>query len=160
MTFVRQVRLGLLIAVLAFGGAVAPAAAQAIVEGTWRSGNGSEIEIAPCSVGFCGTITRPAVSDADLAKYGDAETAMQSFVDDKNKDKGLRNRPLIGLAILRVKATTNPWYYEGDVYNPSDGETYSGAVTVIGADAMVLKGCVLFVLCKEEQWSRVVAGRG
>jgi uncharacterized protein (DUF2147 family) len=133
-----------------------PAAAQAMVEGTWRSGNGSEIAIAPCSAGFCGTLTKPAVSQADLAQYGDAETAMRSFVDEHNENAALRSRPLVGLELLRVQATPNPWYFEGQVYNPSDGKTYLGAITVTGADLMQLKGCALYVFCKEEQWSRVV----
>jgi uncharacterized protein (DUF2147 family) len=144
----------LVVAVGALLGA-APAAAQAMVEGNWKSGNGSEIVIAPCSAGYCGTLTKPAVSDADLAKYGDAQTAMASFVDEHNEDKSLRERPLVGLEMLRIKATNNPWYFEGEVYNPSDGKTYSGAITVLGADAMMLKGCALFVFCREEQWNRV-----
>ena len=110
----------------------------------------------PAPQGYCGTITKPAVSDADLAKYGDAQTAMKSFVDENNAEASLRSRPLIGLDILRIKGTDNPWYFEGEVYNPSDGKTYGGAVTMVGADAMVLKGCALYVFCKEEQWTRVV----
>ena len=145
-----------LIAALAMAVSIAPAAAQAMVEGSWKSGNGSEIVIAPCATGFCGTLTKPAVSAEDLAKYGNAETAMKSFVDDKNEDKTLRSRPLAGLELLSVQATNNPWYFEGQVYNPSDGKTYSGTINVLGADTMMLKGCALFVFCKEEQWTRVV----
>jgi len=152
----RGTLFGLAVAGLALAMSVVPAAAQAIVEGNWRSANGSEIVIAPCSAGYCGTITKPSVSAEDLARYGDAETAMKSFVDEHNADASLRSRPLIGLDILRLKGTNNPWYFEGEVYNPSDGKGYSGAVTVIGADAMMLKGCALFVFCKEEQWTRVV----
>jgi uncharacterized protein (DUF2147 family) len=134
----------------------APAAAQAIVEGTWRSANGSEILIAPCAAGYCGTLTKPSVSAHDISKYGDSETAMKSFLDEHNEEASLRSRPLLGLELLNVKGTGNPWYYEGQVYNPSDGKTYSGAITVVGADTMQLKGCALYVFCKEEQWSRVV----
>jgi uncharacterized protein (DUF2147 family) len=134
---------------------VAPASAQAIVEGSWRSGNTSEIVIAQCAEGLCGSISKPYVSPEDLARYGDADTAMRSFTDANNKDAALRARPLLGLAILKVKATANPWYFEGEVYNPSDGSTYSGAITVTGADTMQLKGCAFIVLCKEEQWTRV-----
>jgi len=152
---VRGLLFGLAAAVAMAVGAT-PVAAQAIVEGSWKSGNGSQIVIAPCPAGFCGTLTKPAVSAEDLAKYGDAETAMKSFVDDKNEDKSLRSRPLVGLELLSVKATDNPWYFEGQVYNPSDGKTYSGAINVLGADAMMLKGCALYVFCKEEQWTRVV----
>jgi uncharacterized protein (DUF2147 family) len=143
------------VAAVAIAATAAPAAAQSMVEGSWRSGNGSEIVIATCAQSFCGTLTKPAVSAEDLAKFGDAETAMKSYVDDKNEDKSLRTRPLVGLGLLTVKGTDNPWYFEGEVYNPSDGKTYSGSINVLGADAMMLKGCALFVFCKEEQWTRV-----
>ena len=145
-----------LTAAIALAVSAAPAAGQAMVEGAWKSGNGSEIVIAPCPAGFCGILTKPAVSAEDLAKYGDAETAMKSFVDEHNDDKSLRTRPLVGLELLNVKGTNNPWYFEGEVYNPSDGKTYGGAINMLGADAMMLKGCALFVFCKEEQWTRVV----
>jgi uncharacterized protein (DUF2147 family) len=145
-----------LIAALALASTAAPAAAQSMVEGAWKSGNGSEIVIATCSAGYCGTLTKPAVSAEDLAKYGDAQTAMQSFVDEHNEDKSLRSRPLVGLQLLSVRGTNNPWYFEGEVYNPSDGKTYGGAITVVGADAMMLKGCAVFVFCKEEQLTRVL----
>jgi uncharacterized protein (DUF2147 family) len=142
--------------VLGTAAMASPAAAQAMVEGSWRSGNGSEIVIAPCAAAYCGTLTKPAVSAEDLARYGDAETAMRSFVDEHNENASLRSRPLVGLELLRVQATPNPWYFEGQVYNPSDGKTYSGAITVLGADAMQLKGCALVVFCSEEVWSRVL----
>jgi uncharacterized protein (DUF2147 family) len=141
---------------LAAAGWSAPAAAQAIVEGTWRSANGSEIVIAPCPAGFCGTLTKPSVAAHDISKYGDAETAMKSFLDEHNEEPSLRSRPLLGLELLNVKGTDNPWYYEGQVYNPSDGKIYSGSINVVGADTMQLKGCAFVVFCKEEQWSRVV----
>jgi uncharacterized protein (DUF2147 family) len=151
------VRLAAITAVLVgFAAFSAPAAAQAIVEGTWRSANGSEILIAPCPAGFCGALTKPSVSAHDISKYGDAETAMKSFLDEHNEDASLRSRPLLGLELLNVKGTDNPWFYEGRVYNPIDGKTYDGSITVVGADTMQLKGCAFMVFCKEEQWSRVV----
>ena len=156
MSTLRRLGFAAVVLVTATAGMTASASAQSMVEGLWRSANGSEIDIAPCSAGFCGTLTKPSVSAHDISKYGDAETARQSFLDEHNEDASLRGRKLLGLELLRVQGTTNPWYFEGAVYNPSDGKTYSGAITMVGADTMMLKGCALVVFCKEEQWSRVV----
>lgn len=152
----RRMGFAVLALLLAAGAMTTPAAAQSMVEGTWRSANGSEIDIAPCTAGFCGTLTKPSVSAHDISKYGSAEAAMQGFLDEHNEDASLRGRKLLGLELLQVQGTNNPWYYEGKVYNPSDGKTYSGAINMVGADTMMLKGCALIVFCKEEQWARVV----
>lgn len=147
-------RIGFIAAAMSLG-AMGPAAAASVVEGTWRSGNTSEIVIVPCGDGFCGVISKPYVPPDQLAKYGDAETAMQAFRDENNEDASLRDRPLLGLTILNVKAGRDPNVFDGEVYNPSDGKTYSGSITMKGTDSMGLKGCVLFVLCQEETWTRV-----
>lgn len=134
-----------------------PATAQAIIEGTWLSASGSQITITPCGADYCGAISAVLIPDDVRAQYGNDIAGMNAhYKDDKNKDAALRGRPLHGLPMLAVKATTNPWYFEGEVYNPQDGNTYSGAINVIGADAMMLKGCAVFVFCKEEQWTRVI----
>ncbi len=45
-------------------------------------------------------------------------------VDLKNKKPELRNRPLLGLVILRnLRAEEDVWK-EGEIYNPDDGENY------------------------------------
>lgn len=145
---------GLAAMVVAVGSAGA-VSAQAVVEGTWRSGNASEIVIVPCGGAFCGVISKPYVSPEELARYGDAETAMQAFRDENNSDASLRDRPLLGLTILNVKAGRNADVFDGEVYNPSDGKTYSGSITMKGTNSMALKGCALFVFCQEETWTRV-----
>ena len=79
-----------------------------------------------------------------------------SFTDANNKDPALRGRPIQGMQILALRQTQNPFYYEGEIYNPEDGNIYSGSVEVLNADLIRLRGCVLYVLCQEQDWSRVL----
>ena len=43
----------------------------------------------------------------------------------------------------------------GKVYNANDGGTYSGTITMISANELKLKGCIVAPLCKTEKWSRI-----
>ena len=78
-----------------------------------------------------------------------------TFTDIRNKDPELRNRPMLGLQILTLLPSTKPNIYDGEIYNPEDGNTYSGYVEMTGADVARLNGCVLFnVICRGEDWYR------
>ena len=45
--------------------------------------------------------------------------------------------------------------WEGQVYNAEDGSIYSGSFTMNGANAAVLKGCVMGgLICKGQTWTR------
>ncbi|HEY0920474.1 DUF2147 domain-containing protein [Devosia sp.] len=152
-------QIGVLCAVALAG---APAAAQepaepaAVVEGVWLTDSQSEMTIARCLEGFCGYISKIVITEEIVAKYGsDVKAIGTNFTDYNNKDPALRNRPIQGLQILTLRAANRPFVYEGEIYNPEDGNVYSGSVEVTGPDALTLKGCVLYVLCQEQHWTRV-----
>jgi hypothetical protein len=42
--------------------------------------------------------------------------------------------------------------------DPDNRKTYSGVITLEGADGLNLKGCVLGVICESETWRRLNAG--
>jgi len=129
----------------------------ALIEGVWLTDAKSEMTIAPCAEGYCGYISKIVVPDHIAAQYGeDLKAIGTNFTDYNNKDPKLRDRPIQGLQILTLRAGSNPWYFEGEIYNPEDGNVYSGSVEVLGADSIKLKGCVVYVLCQEQQWTRVV----
>lgn len=44
--------------------------------------------------------------------------------------------------------------YKGEITDPETDKTYSGSA-VINGSAMVLKGCVLSVLCKSQTWNKL-----
>lgn len=140
--------------------AAAAAAPAAIIEGVWLTDTKSEMTIARCVEGYCGYISKIVVPDHIVAKYGDDLKAIgDNFTDYNNKDPGLRQRPIQGLQILTLRPGNNPWFFEGEIYNPEDGNVYSGSVEVLGADSLRLKGCVLYVLCQEQEWTRVLPDR-
>lgn len=44
--------------------------------------------------------------------------------------------------------------YNGSITDPKDDKTYSGSASVAG-DGLKLKGCVLAVLCRSQNWTRL-----
>ena len=101
------------------------------------------IEIFKCREDYCGRIvwakepTYPA--DDKMGRAG------QPRLDDNNPSPGLRTRPIIGLQIMNdfVFDGDNGWK-EGTVYDPKNGRTYSGKVTLVSPNELRLRGYVLF----------------
>jgi uncharacterized protein (DUF2147 family) len=123
--------------------ACAPALAQTAEEafGVWLNPeNQSHVEMYRCGDGLCAKITK--VTDPQKT-------------DDKNPDAAKRGRPITGLVIMEnaKKNGSNKW--AGTLYNPTDGKSYTGTVTVKSKDALDLSGCMAVVLCKTTSWSRV-----
>ncbi|MDB5539675.1 MAG: hypothetical protein JWQ89_1402 [Devosia sp.] len=132
---------------------VSAAAPPSPIEGVWLTTALTELTIAPCRDGYCGYISKIVVPEKYGAQIEAADPA--TFVDVNNKDPRLKNRPIQGLQILTLRPTRNPQYYEGEIYNPEDGNVYAGSIEVLQANLIRLKGCVLYVLCQEQEWARV-----
>ena len=142
--------------IVATGLMAAPALAQSgSAEGVWLTQEGSEMTIAPCVEGFCGYITKIVVPQRLIDQYG-AEIAARdaNYTDEMNPDPNLRGRPIQDLQILTLRQTGER-NYEGEVYNPEDGQTYAGYIEVLGPDEIKMKGCTMMVLCAEQVWVRV-----
>jgi uncharacterized protein (DUF2147 family) len=131
------------------------------IEGIWQTLLKSEVTISACPEGFCGVLSKIIVPEGMLSgAEAEAAAAMapEQFFDQRNKDPALRSRPMLGLQILTLTRSDKPNVYDGEIYNPEDGNTYSGYVEMRGADVARLNGCVLFnVICRGEDWVRVTA---
>lgn len=116
----------MLAAVLA---AIALPALAADIFGDWLRDNGaSHVRFAKCGDLICGTVVW--LRDADSpAKLGE-----KVFFD--------------------MKATgTNTW--SGQAFNPEDGKTYTGKMTLDG-DTLTTEGCIFGgLLCKSATWTRL-----
>lgn len=131
----------------------------AALEGVWLTQAKSEITVSPCPDDFCGNISKIVVPDA-IYKANKKEIdsiGATNFTDLMNKDPNLRSRPIMGLQILTLHPNKDkPTIFDGQIYNPQDGNTYSGYVEVLGPDKIRLNGCILYnIICKGEDWTRV-----
>ena len=97
--------------------------------GTWtRPSTGTQISLYNCGGKLCGKIV--AVTDA-------------------------RKQNEIGTLILNGASQSGENQWKGNLLNPEDGKNYSGIVTLIGPDAVELKGCALAIFCRGETWKKV-----
>jgi len=95
------------------------------------------IRIAPCADALCGTIAWPS----------------QPGLDENNPDPGKRDRPIVGTQIIvgMKPAGGNRW--DGEIYNPENGKTYSGHIILLSPDVLRIEGCLL-IFCGGENWTR------
>jgi uncharacterized protein (DUF2147 family) len=134
------------IAVLLAVISVAPAhSADAI--GTWYTGDkDSQVRIVNCGGALCGNLVW-------LKEPNDPATGRPK-TDKHNADASKQSRPLLGVPIVLAMKPSGPGQWSGEVYNASDGKTYTGSFTLTGPNTADLKGCVLGFLCKAQIWTR------
>jgi uncharacterized protein (DUF2147 family) len=113
--------------------------------GTWSMGKVS-IKVTECGGKLCGTIVglKEPISKIDG----------KPKVDRENPDVSKRKRPLIGLAVLIGMKPAGDGKWQGAIYNPDDGNTYSASIRVEG-DTLKVKGCVAGILCKSNSFVRI-----
>lgn len=132
-------------AALAIGAAPVARAADPI--GTWYTAdNDSQVRIVNCGGALCGAIVW-------LKEPNDPATGRPK-TDKNNPDAGKQGRPLIGVQIVLAMKPSGPNVWSGEVYNASDGKTYTGSFTMTGDNSAELKGCVMSILCKSQTWTR------
>ena len=115
--------------------------------GSWYTAdNDSQVRITNCAGALCGNLTW-------LKTPIDPATG-QPKLDKNNADASKQSRPLLGVPIVLGMKPSGPNVWSGDVYNASDGKTYSGSFTMTGDNTADLKGCVMSFLCKTQTWTR------
>jgi uncharacterized protein (DUF2147 family) len=133
------------------------------VEGSWKTQNGTEITIAPCPEGYCGTLSWIVVPpeysglcEKDKAAFG------AQMLDLRNPDKTLRSRPLLGMQIMSLKPTGDPLAFTAHIYNSEDGKSYDGNAWIVDHnDTLRLGGGCVGSLCVVTQdWPRVPTREG
>ena len=95
-----------------------------------------------------------------IAAEGDLYTGTIEWMehprnDTENPNPDLQDRPLVGVQIFGDMAQTSPTTWEGSLYNPEDGNTYSGTLTEVSATTLELEGCAFIILCQSDTWTRV-----
>lgn len=141
MVRIATLSAGLLLALSMASSDVAAQAAEDAV-GVWLNPeNQSNVEFYRCGESLCGKITKLATGGATT--------------DEKNTEAAKRGRAIMGLVIMEGAKKSGPAKWAGNLYNPRDGKTYAGSVTVKAKDTLELSGCVALVLCRTTSWTRV-----
>ncbi|MGY6250090.1 DUF2147 domain-containing protein [Bosea thiooxidans] len=121
----RAVAFGLTALILA--GGIAGASAQEVL-GVWERDTGaSRVRFSKCGDALCGTI---------------------SWLKDQNGPAKLGQRIFFDMK----PSGANKW--NGSAFNPEDGKTYSGTMTLSG-NSLTTAGCVLGgLICRSVKWAR------
>jgi len=75
--------------------------------------------------------------------------------DTNNPNPAMRNRSLLGAPLLIAMKPSGHDRWEGNVYNPRDGKTYSSKMGMLPSGQLEIKGCVMGFLCGGENWTRL-----
>ena len=104
----------------------------------------SQIKVSRCAGdGICGTIFW--MRDPNDAKGNPR-------LDRENEDEAKRKRPILGLQLITMKPDDDHW--KGSIYNPQNGKTYSATFKLVGKNEAEVEGCVAYVLCGGQKWTR------
>lgn len=131
---------GLIAASTAFA---TPALAASPVVGEWVTQDKDAIvKISQCGASVCGRIHKYLVTPPNGVGQKDIN----------NPNKSLRNRKLLGTAIL-TGFTPDGDIWRGKVYDPKTGKTYRSEVSLNSTNSLKMKGCIAF-LCQGQNWTR------
>jgi uncharacterized protein (DUF2147 family) len=116
--------------------------------GVWKNGTGKgHIQIFKSNGKYYGKII--------WLKDANDETG-QPKKDRKNPEPSLRNRPLVGLMMLRGFRYDDEEWTGGLVYNPSDGNEYKAYIKMKDRNTLTVRGYVGFsIFGKTDTWTRV-----
>ena len=135
--------MSIIFALLAAG--TAAAAAPGDVVGRWKTeSRGGVVEITECGQSICGRLV-----SSDGLKENPA------LKDVNNKDASLRSRPLKNMLLLKGFERKKDEWSGGSIYNAEDGGTYNATITMLDANRLKLKGCIVWPLCKTQTWTRI-----
>lgn len=127
-------------------GAAGVVGVKADPRGLWLAEDGAKVRVSSCGSSICATI-------AEAKSRIDPETG-QPWTDKNNSDPALRNRPLVGVAVLRSLQPDGPGKWSGTLYNNENGNTYSGHLLEIGPRTIRIEGCMIGI-CGGRNLSRL-----
>ena len=112
--------------------------------GYWLT-SGSIVKIENCNNLVCGKIITIFVEDG---------IEPNSILDKNNKDKSLRERPLVGVDLLSEFQINNNYqktFKGGKIYDPRSGRTYNSNLYFQPSGNLKVEGC-LRSFCRGEEW--------
>ena len=109
--------------------------------GSWKpDGRDSKLELFRCGEKICGKIVWLKVPNYIDSEDGPVGTTK---VDRKNPDPALRNRPILGLQVIKgLTAKGNNRWENGTCYDPETGKSYKCKMRLASPDRLELRGYI------------------
>ncbi len=151
----RTVRTFALIAGFVLFAVIARGAGADEILGVWNNQEKTaQIEVFHCGELYCGKIVwlkEPNYPEG--SQDGVPGTPKQ---DHNNPAQGLRSMPVLGLRIVNdMHADGEGKWSGGTVYDPKNGKTYKGKMTLVSPDRLDLRGYVgISLLGRTTTWTR------
>ena len=117
---------------VAFTGA---ADARSPIEGRWQKGK-LQIDIKPCGPTLCGTVVTASAKQQARAERGSGTE-------------------LIGATLIENIHPSGPDSYKARVFVPDRNIHATGKIQQVSRDRLKVSGCVLVIMCKTVNWTRV-----
>ena len=114
------------------------------VLGRWQTATRhGVVEMSRCGPSICGHL-----------QESDGLRADPQLRDQHNRNPALRLRLLKGMAMLGGFHRNNDVWVGGWIYNGEDGGTYKATIQLADASHLLVKGCMVWPLCKTQTWTR------
>ena len=139
--------LGLLTGFLVLA-AMSSTALAADLQGVWLTEDkDAALMITNCGGQLCGRIIW-------LESATDRSGSLR--LDQNNPDPAKQTQRVCGLVVISGLKPSGPDTWDGSVYNPQDGQTYSGNITVLSDKALKVRAYIgLPIFGRSQTWTRV-----
>ena len=116
--------------------------------GYWLT-SGSIVKIETCNNSICGEIA---------TVFTEEGVDPESILDENNKDKSKRERPIVGINILSdfsIEKSDQKIFKGGKIYDPRSGNTYKSNLYLNDDGTLKVEGCLAFI-CDGEEWQPLI----
>ena len=116
--------------------------------GYWLT-SGSIVKIETCNNSICGEIA---------TVFTEEGVDPESILDENNKDKSKRERPIVGINILSdfsIEKSDQKIFKGGKIYDRRSGNTYKSNLTLNEDGTLKVEGCLAFI-CDGEEWQPLI----
>jgi uncharacterized protein (DUF2147 family) len=137
----KMMRLWILLPIFLFSAGTAFGADKDDILGVWKTEKGDvTLEFFPCGEKICGKII--SLQEPRYTKEKDGPIG-EGKVDRKNPDPALRNRPILGLQVMKdVTATGKKTWGGGTCYDPQSGKSYKCKMKMVSRTKLKMRGFV------------------
>jgi uncharacterized protein (DUF2147 family) len=123
--------------------------------GVWNNQEkDARIEIYHCGEKYCGKVV--SLNEPDYPPGSKEGVPGTPKLDHNNPDPILRKTPILGIKIMYdfVYDGDNKWV-SGKVYDPKNGKTYSGKITLVSPNELNLRGFIgISLIGRTAIWKR------